>query len=141
MQEISFNVPADFFDISGYKALSKFNWNKIKTAKVFYKGNLINDALVFRHDDYIFIHVAEFEHFLVDLQKKIADTVVFQGLLVAQNGSYIWRTNADEAISIGEPDGYIESDCNDCVKIQSELNFLAIPDPKNKSKTLVKITW
>ena len=141
LQKISFEVPGALFDISGYKALPKFQWNKVKTAKVFFKGKLINDALVFRHDAYIFIHVAEFEHFFVDLKRKIADTVVFQGLLVSKDGSYIWRTNEDEAISVGELDGNIEPKCDSCVQIQLEINSLTIPDPDSKSKTLVRVSW
>jgi hypothetical protein len=141
LQEISFEVPKEFFNISGYKGLPKYNWNKVKTAKVFFNGKLVNDALVFRHENYIFIHVAEFEHFFVDLKKNIADTVVFQGLLVAKSGSYIWRTNEEEAISSGELDGYIEPDCDSCVKIKTESDSFIIPDPDNKSKILVKVTW
>jgi hypothetical protein len=141
LHEISFEVPDALFDISGYRLLPKYNWSKVKTAKVFFKGKLIEDALVFRHEDYIFVHVAEFEHFFIDLKKKIADTVVFQGLLVAKSGAYIWRTGEDEAISVGEPGGVIEKNCEDCVQIQTGTNFLTIPDPENKSQTLVRVTW
>ncbi|HLM00200.1 MAG TPA: hypothetical protein VK400_04030 [Pyrinomonadaceae bacterium] len=141
LQEISFEVPDRLFDISGYRALPKYSWNKVKTAKVFFRGKLVEDALVFRREDYIFIHVAQFEHFFIDLKKQIADTVVFQGLLVAKSGAYIWRTKDDEAISSGDLDGIIEKDCENCVKIQSGTNFLTIPDPDNKSQTLVKVTW
>lgn len=141
LHEISFEVPDELFDLSSYKSLPKYNWNKVKTAKVFFRGKLIEDALVFRHEDYIFIHVAEFDHFFVDLKKKIADTVVFQGLLVAKSGAYIWKTRDDEAISVGELDAVIEKDCEDCVKIQTGADFLTIPDPENKSQILVRVTW
>ncbi|MDQ3800148.1 MAG: hypothetical protein M3384_11890 [Acidobacteriota bacterium] len=141
LHEISFEVPNTLFDVSGYRLLPKYNWSKVKTAKVFFKGKLIENALVFRHEDYVFVHVAEFEHFFIDLKKKIADTVVFQGLLVAKSGAYIWKTEEDEAISVGEPGDVIEKDCENCVQIQTGTNFLTIPDPENKSRTLVRVTW
>ncbi len=140
--KISFDVTDDFFNIpADYKELSKYKWDKVKTANVYYKGNLVKNALVFRHENYLFIHVAEFEHFYIDLNKKIADTVVFQGLLVANNGAYIWRTNENEAISVGELEDNIKAECDSCVKIKDDKNSLDIPNPKNTAKTLVKITW
>jgi hypothetical protein len=141
LQEISFVVPDNLFDISGYRQLPKFKWNKVKIAKVFHNGNLVNDALVFRFGDYVFIHVAEFDHFFVDLKKKIADTVVFQGLLVSADGNYVWRTQDDEATSIGELDNYVSPGCENCVNVQIKSNSLTIPDPENKSKILVKVDW
>lgn len=141
LQEISFEVSDNLFSISGYKSLPKYKWSKVKTAKVISEGKSVDKALVFRHEDYIFIHVGEFEHFFVDLKKKVADTVVFQGLLVSKTGSYVWRTAEDEAISSGELADYIKSDCDSCVKIESQSNSLTIPDPDNKDKILVKIIW
>lgn len=102
---------------------------------------MVKDALVFRHENYIFIHVAEFDHFFVDLNKNIADTVVFQGLLVDKNGYYIWRTEENEAISVGELDSNIKANCDSCVKIRFDSNSLTIPEPENTSKTLLKVTW
>jgi len=141
LKEISFEVPDSLFDIKDYQPLSKYKWDKVKTATVFFKGNLVKNALVFRHENYIFIHVAEFEHFFIDLNKKTADTVVFQGLLVAKSGAYIWRTTEDEAISVGELESEIEADCDSCVKIKLDSNSLEIPDPDNKAKILLKVTW
>lgn len=141
LQNISFDVPENLFDISEYKEMPKYKWNKIKTAKVFYEGKQINDAVAFRYNNYIFIHAGEFKHLLVDLDKKIADTVVFRGLLVSKDGYYIWSTKDEEAISIGELDGYIKPGCEYCVQIKTEPNSVTIPEPENKSKTLVKITW
>ena len=141
LQEISFDVPAELFDISGYKQLPKFKWEKVKNAKVFYEGKLVADAVVFRSSDYIFVHVKEFKDLLIDLKRKIADTVVFQGLLVAKNGAYIWQTTEEEAISTGEPENYIEPGCRSCVQIKAEANSVTVPDPYNKSNTLAKITW
>jgi hypothetical protein len=141
LKDISFEVPDSLFDFSGYRPLPKFKWEKVKTAAVYFKGNLVKDALVFRHENYIFIHVAEFDHFFIDLDKKIADTVVFQGLLVAKTGTYIWRTNEDEAISVGELGSNIEAKCDSCVKIKFDSNTLVIPDPDNTAKVLLRVTW
>lgn len=142
LQEISFEVPAALFDLSSYRALPKFKWNKIKTAKVFYEGKLMNDALVFRHEDYIFVHVAEFTHMLIDLKNKVAETVVYQGLIVAaKSGFHVWTTDEDEAISVGDVADYFDPNDEYFVKIQVESNSLMIPDPNKKSKILVKITW
>lgn len=139
--EISFDVPKELFETNGYRELPKFNWSKVKTAKVHLNGKPVEDALVFRHADYLFIHAGEFDHFFVDLKKKIADTVVFRGLLVAPDGSYIWATKEEEAISVGDLENYVKPDCDTCSKIQVEPNSVSVPDPEKKSKILLKITW
>lgn len=141
LNNISFEVADTLFDISSYRPLPKYQWNKIETATVFFRKDLTKEALVFRHKNYIFIHIAEFDHFFIDLDKKIADTVVFQGLLVAKDGSYIWRTNEKEAISVGEPSNIIKKDCDSCVKIKSDSSSIILLDPDNKAKVLLKIKW
>ena len=141
LKDISFEVPNALFDLSGYKPLPKFKWNKVKTAKVYFKGKLINDALVYRHENYIFVHVAEFDHFFIDLNKKIAEAPTFQGLLVAANGAYIWRTSEDEAISVGELSSKVEPGCDYCVNIKLEANSLIVPERKNSSQVLLKLIW
>lgn len=139
---ISFDVPATLFEIpANYKELPKFNWKKITDAKVSYKGKPVKDALVFRHDEYVFIHVTEFEDFFIDLKKKVADTVVFQGLLVAKDGAYIWRTKESEAISVGELSNIIKPQCDSCVPIRTEGKSVIIPDPDNKRKDLLMVSW
>lgn len=140
LNNISFDVSTNLFDLSGNRELPKYNWEKVKTAKVFSDGKLVEGAVVFRREQYIFIHVREFNHMLIDLNKNIADTVVFQGLLVAKNGAPVWRTSEDSAISTGELDGYFKSDCTNCVEIKNESNTLTIPDPDNKKKFLIKVT-
>ena len=141
LQDISFDVPNELFDLSDYRAVPKFMWKRVKTAKVVYKGKLVSDAQVFRYDDFIFVHVEEFEDMLINLKTSTALTVVFQGELVSKDGSYIWRTDEDEAISIGEPGLYFKNPCKDCVKIRSDLNSTTIPDPEHKSRTLLKLNW
>lgn len=141
LRDISFEVSDTLFDISGYRALPKFKWNKVKTASVIFEGNLVKEALVFRHENYLFVHVKEFEDFFIDLNKKVADTVVFQGLLVAQSGAYIWRTTEEEAISVGDLDKIIKANCNSCVKIKSDANSVIIPNPKEENEVLLKINW
>ena len=141
LQEISFDVPKVLFDLTGYNTRPKFLWNRVLTAKVVHKGKAISDALVFRHKDYVFVHVAEFEHFFIDLKKNIAATVVFQGLLVAKDGNYVWRTKYDEATSVGDLEGIIEPKGEYRVKISSTSNSFSIPDSKNKSKPLLQVEW
>jgi len=141
LNEISFDVPDSLFDISGYKALPKYNWNKVKTATVYFEGKLVKDALVYRYENYIFIHLAEFEHVFIDLNKKIAETVTYRGLLVAKNGAYVWQTNEDEAVSVGELNNKIQSGCDYCVNIKLESNSLIVPNPKNAAQTLLRLTW
>lgn len=141
LKDISFDVPDSLFDISGYKALPKYKWDKVKTATVYFKGNLIKDALVFRHENYIFIHVAEFDHVFIDLNKKIAQTVTYRGLLVAKNGAYVWQTNEAEAVSVGELNNKVQAGCDNCVDIKLESNTLVVPNPKNAAQTLLKLTW
>lgn len=139
--DISFNVPQELFDISGYTKLPKFKWDKVASAKVVFEGKPVPAALVFRHENFMFVHVAQFEHFLIDLKKKIADTVVYQGLLLAPNGAYIWRTTEIEAISIGEPEGHMKPGCDSCVKIQTDANSFTIPDRRKTSTAQLKVTW
>lgn len=139
LQEISFEVPKEFFDISGYKELPKYKWKKIQNAKIYHEGKLFEEGVAYRYDKYIYIHAGEFSHLLVDVENKVAETVVFRGLLVSKDGSYIWETDEDEAISSGELN--IEPNCKYCVKIKVGTNSLTIPNPDNKSKTLLKITW
>jgi len=141
LKDISFEVPDSLFDITGYRPLPKYKWDKVKTATVFFEGKLVKDALVFRHQNYIFIHVAEFDHFFIDLNKKLAETSTFQGLLIAKNGAYVWRTNEDEAVSVGELDGKVKAGCDFCADIKLETNSVTIPNPKNPAKILLKVTW
>lgn len=141
LEEISFEVSDKLFDISDYKSLPKYKWNKVKTAKVFYDGALFAEGIVFRYDKYLFIYAGEFNTFLVDLEKKTSG-VSFRGLLVAKDGSYIWRTNEDEATSSGGLDGYTKSDCKKCPKVEVSSNYVILPDPMyDYNKILVKVTW
>ena len=138
--DISFDVPVGLFNISGYRVLPKFEWTRVKSAKVIFKGTLAKDAVVFRHEQYIFVHPAEFEDFLVDLKNGIGATVVFEGLLQDKDGSYIWRSNADEAIS-GEFDYELKPGREYLVKIHTGQNSFSISDPKNRTKALVEVSW
>lgn len=141
LEEVSFDVPKALFDLTGYQTLPKFQWNRVKTAKVFHLGREIPEALVYRHKSYVFVHVARFEIFLVDLTRKMADIVVFQGLLVAKDGRYIWTTTSDEAWSVGELEYMIDPTDSDTAKIESTPSSFSFADPKRKSVTLLRVEW
>lgn len=141
LNEISFDVPNQLFDISEYKSKPKFNWTKIKTAKIVYRGENVKDGVAFRHGKYIFIHAGEFDHMLIDVDKKTALTVVYRGLLLSKEGYLIWQTKDEEAVSIGNTEDYFSGENEYSVKIDVTSNSVTIPDRENKNKVLAKITW
>ena len=140
-EQVSFSVPDSLFDISGYKAVPKFDWKKIPNAKVTLKGVPVEGGLVYRHADYLFVHAAEFDHFFVDLKSQSAMTVVFQGLLVAKDGRYVWRTNENEAVSIGELGQVIEKDTEYYVNVKTTANSVSVPYSAKKKQTILTVEW
>lgn len=141
LQQVSFDVPPAFFDLAGRKPLPKFEWKKVASAKVTYRGKEVPNGMVFRHGDYLFVHAGEFDHFFLDLKNGIADTVVFQGLLAAKDGRYIWTTNETEALSIGDLTKIIDPKCDSCVTFKGEGNSVSLPDPDRKVQVLLRVDW
>ena len=139
--DVSFDVPASLFDLTGYKARPKFTWKKVETAKVTYRGSAVSDALVYRHGDYLFVHAGEFDHSFIDLRSKTAVTVVFRGMLLARDGNYIWRTKETEAISIGEPANVTKGESEYRVSVRTTPTSVTVPDSRKKDKTLLHIEW
>jgi hypothetical protein len=140
-EQVSFSVPDSLFDISAYKAVPKFDWKKVPNAKVTLKGVLVEDGRVYRHADYLFVHAAEFNHFFIDLKNQSAETVFFQGLLVAKDGQYVWRTSENEAISIGELDNMIKKDSENYVNVKTTPNSVSVPYSSKKKQTLLTVEW
>lgn len=141
LQDISFEVPDKLFDLTGYRERPKLAWRKVDGAKVTSKGKVVEEARVYRHKDYLFVHAGEFDHMLIDLKKEVALTTVYRGLLLSKTGAYIWTTNDDEAISIGELSGYIKEDSDWFVRIRYSNNVIKIPERKNKGQILLEISW
>lgn len=139
--QVSFNVPAELFDLSGFTALPKFSWKKVVAAQVTHQGKKVGDGLVYRHADYLYVHAGEFSHFLIDLKKGGAMTVVYRGMLLSKDGYYIWSTTEDEAVSIGEPADSIDSKDEDYVKVTVTGNSVTVPDPDKKGRILLKVEW
>lgn len=138
---ISFDVPDSLFQIpSGYRELPKHKWTKVDTAKVYKNDKLLSGAIIFRHDDFIFLHIEEFEDYLIDLKNKKSG-ISFQGLLVASNGRYIWKTEENEAISSGDL-VVNKNDCKKCPAIVVGSNFVTFPNSMyDYSKIIYKLTW
>lgn len=153
LKDISFEVPAALFDISGYKPLPKYKWNKVTTAKLFYDGKLRKDFTVFRFENYLFVDLQEPHpatglmlhwHYLVNLKNKTAE-VAFQGMLVTDKGEFAWRSDASEAFSTGELREKLDTPvCEDknCPPVIVEPNQVIFPSVYYEDrKSLIKITW
>jgi hypothetical protein len=141
LRDISFDVPAELFDISGYRALPKFNWKKVETAKVTYRGKVVPGGLVFRHGDYLFVHAGEFDHIFIDLRTKTAATVVYRGMLLSKEGYPVWQTKETEAVSVGVLENVIDKGSDWFVRIEATANSVTVPDSRKKSETLLTLEW
>jgi len=141
LEEVSFTVSDSLFSITGYKALPKFDWIKVPNAKISLKGIPVNDGLVYRHADYLFVHAGEFKDFFIDLKGQSAVTVVFQGLLLAKDGRYIWSTDESEAVSIGELDKIITKDSDYFVTAKATANSVTLPSSPKKTDTILRVEW
>lgn len=153
LKDISFEVPDALFDITGYKPLPKYKWNKVTTAKLFYDGKSRKDFTVFRFENYLFVDLQEPHpatglmlhwHYLVNLKNKTAE-VAFQGMLVTDKGEFAWRSDASEAFSTGELSEKLDTPvCDDknCPPVKVEPNQVIFPSVYYEDrKSLIKVTW
>ncbi|HEY8563511.1 MAG TPA: hypothetical protein VIL74_24245 [Pyrinomonadaceae bacterium] len=153
LKDVSFEVPDVLFDISGYKPLPKFKWEKVKTAKVFYDGKLRKDFSVFRFENYLFVDLQEPHpatglmlhwHYLVNMRRKTAE-IAYQGMLTTEKGELAWQSDASEAFSTVELSEKIDTPvCEDknCPPVVVEPNQIIFPSVYYEDrKSLVKVTW
>jgi hypothetical protein len=145
LQNISFDVKDDVVEVpKDYKKLPKYKWQRLVNAQVFVDGKQIKDAKVYRSElpEYLYIHVAEFDNFFVNLERRTAQ-IGFQGLLIAPSGQYVWRTEEMEAVSSGELKTYdLGATCEKkkCPKVNVGTNFIIFPQ-NSDGESIVKVTW
>lgn len=97
---ISLEVPDSVVEIpADYKPVEHDRWTRVENAKVTEKGRVYKDAAVFRAPGgQLFIRVNDWTYLVRPQEAKVEG--VFQGLLVATSGEYVWLTKENEAYSL-----------------------------------------